>query len=122
MHNAEKKERKSEDIKESDQPTYKTFRPLLFRGLMLYEQNSPKFLPKIQFSRPQKEEASSLFHSSIDLADSEQRQKNRHSQKTKNNKKKELNTNKKSVTVTLQCVNTDEKYFNEEDKIVLNQA
>lgn len=85
---------------------------------MLYEQNCPEFLPKIQFSRPQKEEASS----SIDLADSEQRQKNRHSQKTKNNKKKELNMNKKSVTVTLQCVNTDQKYFNEEDKIVLNQA
>lgn len=44
---------------------------LLFSGLMLYEQNSPEFLPKIQFSIPQKEEASLLFYSSTDQADSE---------------------------------------------------
>lgn len=37
-------------------------------------------------------------------------------------KKKKPNTNKKTAAVTLLSVNTDQKYFNGEDKIVLSQA
>lgn len=37
-------------------------------------------------------------------------------------KKKKPNTNRKTAAVTFLSVNTDQKYFNGEDKIVLSQA
>lgn len=58
----------------------------------------------------------------IQNKDKKKKKKEQTFPKNRLEKKKKPNTNKKTAAVTLLSVNTDQKYFNGEDKIVLSQA